>query len=120
MNLQPLQRAIDSLRDILAQPVTPYVRDGAIQRFEYTFELSWKTLQRRLKQDGLDVGSPKQVFRAGQQAGYVKDVESWFAFLKLRNLTVHTYNEDVADEVYAAAIAFLPFAQALLEELRQP
>jgi nucleotidyltransferase substrate binding protein (TIGR01987 family) len=116
-NLNSLEKAILSLEDILKQSVNPYIRDGVIQRFEYTFELVWKSLQRRLKDSGLTTGSPKDVFRAAFQSNLIENVEVWFEFLKSRNLTVHTYNEDVAEEVYQHAKRFPPFARKVLVAL---
>ena len=120
LNLVPLARAVDSLRDALAQPKNPYTRDATIQRFEYTFELSWKALRRYLAAEtGLDVFNQKEVFRQAGRQGIITDVESWFGYLKGRNLTSHTYNVKTAEETYRLAAAFLRDAQALLDELRR-
>lgn len=102
-NLNPLKKALDSLEDILKQPHNKYIVAGVVQNFEFTFELSWKAMQRFLKLQGVETGSPNQVLRAAAQEGLIIDLELWLTFLKNRNLTVHTYNEDVAEEVYQAA-----------------
>ncbi len=117
MDLSALRKALCSLDDILAQPVNAYIRDGAIQRFEYTFELAWKTMQRALKLGGVDTGSARQVFRAAFKAGYIDDVAAWMAFLVSRNLTSHTYNESTANEVYASAARFPAVVRALIAKL---
>jgi nucleotidyltransferase substrate binding protein (TIGR01987 family) len=113
------RKAIGSLEEILALEPDEYIRDGAIQRFEYTFELAWKSMQRLLKEEGVRAGSPKQTFRAAMEAGIIESVEPWFEFLKARNLTVHTYNADMADEVYETAKALPPLARKLLEVLEE-
>lgn len=119
LNLEPLARAVDSLRDALAQPKNPYTRDASIQRFEYTFELCWKMLRRYLSAEtAVDAFNLKDLFRHAGRQGLIADVESWFAYLKGRNLTSHTYNEKTAEETYTLAAAFLPDAQSLLEKLR--
>jgi nucleotidyltransferase substrate binding protein (TIGR01987 family) len=119
LNLAPLVKAVDSLRDALAQPKNPYTRDATIQRFEYTFELSWKALRRYLAAEAaVDVFNLKELFRQAGRQGIIASVESWFAYLKGRNLTSHTYNEKTAEETYKLAAAFLDDAQALLNELR--
>ena len=117
--LTSLERAAASLEDILRQPYSQYIRDGVIQRFEYTFELCWKFLQRELKQLGVIVGNPKDVFREAQKSALIIDVQVWFEFLKARNLTSHTYNENTAKEVYDVAVRFPPFVAAVLTELRK-
>ena len=118
-DLTSLQAALKSLEDALAQPFDEYVRDAAIKRFELTFELAWKAMKRTLKEEGIDVSSPKQVFRAAGEAKIIDDVEGWFALLKERNLTVHTYNEATAQEVFESAKSFPPIAKKLLQTLKK-
>ena len=117
LDLSALRKAADSLEDILRQPLNPYIRDGVIQRFELTFELTWKTMQRALKLGGVETGSARQVFRAAHKAGYLDDVPAWMGFLASRNLTTHTYNEATADEVYQAAARFPSFARQVIAKL---
>lgn len=120
LNLDPLEKAVDSLHDALAQPKNPYTRDATIQRFEYTFELSWKMLRRYLSTEtAIDAFNLKELFRQAGRQGIIANVEAWFAYLKGRNLTSHTYNEKTAEETYQLAAAFLPDAQALFDELRK-
>ena len=120
LNLAPLVKAVDSLRDALAQPKNPYTRDATIQRFEYTFELCWKVLRRYLATEAaVDSFNIKEIFRQAGRQGIIANVESWFAYLKGRNLTSHTYNEKTAEETYQLAATFLDDAQALLDGLRR-
>jgi nucleotidyltransferase substrate binding protein (TIGR01987 family) len=119
LNLAPLIKAVDSLRDALSQSKNPYTRDATIQRFEYTFELCWKMLRRYMAmQSAIDHFNLKDLFREAGRQGIIASVEDWFAYLKGRNLTSHTYNEETAEETYQLAAAFLPDAQALLIKLR--
>lgn len=79
-------------------------RDAAIQRFEYAFEATWKAAQLYLLQlEGLSVGSPKGAIRASLEAGLLGDADSAAALQMAddRNLTVHTYQEALAREVFA-------------------
>lgn len=121
--LGPFSQALASLDDALAQPKNDYLRDSVIQRFEYTYELAWKAIRRYLMWSGLggevDALSRKDLFRAAGQAGLVDDVAAWFEFHKMRNLTSHTYNAQVAEAVYASARNFAGAARALLAELEQ-
>lgn len=115
-----LRKAIDSLGDALAQPKTAYTRDATIQRFEYTFELSWKTLRRYLAEEtGSDGFNIKDLFRVAGRQGLISSVDDWFGYLKARNLTSHTYNERTAEETYQVASEFFPAAAALLGELER-
>ncbi len=73
---------------------------GLIKAFEYTYELSWKTLQDLLKEKGYaDILGPKPVIKQSFQDGYISEGEGWMRMHASRNLTSHTYNEDTADEI---------------------
>lgn len=114
LNLDYLDKAIEALADVLAQPYSPYIRDAAIQRFEYTFELAWKLLQRFIRtQTPINTTSVKDLFRESAKLELIRSSEAWFEYLKARNLTSHTYNEATADETYAIAKRFLPDVQLL-------
>ncbi|HBQ20450.1 MAG TPA: nucleotidyltransferase [Deltaproteobacteria bacterium] len=119
IDFSALTKAVESLEDIHRQEMDVYRRDGAIQRFEYTFELMWKMMQRILKMQGIEVGSPKQVFRAALKIGLIDDLNLWFGFLEKRNLTTHTYNEDQAEDVFEASKNFLEVAKKTLIRLKQ-
>ncbi len=81
-------------------------RSGAIQAFEYCFELSWKTMKRLLDLRGVIVNSPRETLRQAMLEGFIEDAEIWFDFLKMRNLTVHTYEENEANKVVAIFSSF--------------
>jgi len=100
------------------------LRDSVIQRFEYSYELCWKMLKRRLELDdpspeSIDAMSFREMIRAGAERGLIDDPLAWFNYREKRNLTSHTYNEEVALTVYQVAVAFLPDAQCLLAALQK-
>lgn len=78
---------------------TKIERAGLIQFFEITFELSWKLLKDYLESEGYIVKSPRDAFKTAFQMDIIKDGHSWLEALDDRNLTVHTYNEDFAEEI---------------------
>lgn len=92
--------ALRTLDEILEEPIRDEIhRDAAIQRFEYSFEAVTKAVQRYLQiKEGLVVGSPKSVVRSSFQVGLIGEAETEHALLMVddRNLTVHTYNRDLA------------------------
>ncbi|OIN92212.1 MAG: hypothetical protein AUJ20_08450 [Comamonadaceae bacterium CG1_02_60_18] len=99
------------------------LRDACIQRFEYTFELSWKMLKRRLELDlpdaqSVDTMSFRELIRSGGERGLVTDVDAWMVFRDKRNTTSHTYNAATAADVAAVIPAFMQHAQALLAQLQ--
>ncbi|NLM44502.1 MAG: nucleotidyltransferase [Clostridiales bacterium] len=75
-------------------------RDGLIQRFEFTFELAWKTLKSIFEDEGLmGLNSPKTVLREAYAAGLIVDEELWLNMLNDRNSTVHIYDEKMSIEI---------------------
>lgn len=69
-------------------------QEGLIQRFEFTFELSWKTLQDLLLFRGYtDIVGPRPVLEQALQDGYIENSAGWARMLKSRNETAHTYDE---------------------------
>jgi nucleotidyltransferase substrate binding protein (TIGR01987 family) len=74
---------------------------GIIQAFEFTFEQSWKAIQKIASAQGSEVGSPKAAFSFALQNAWIKsqDEPLWLQLLKDRNLTSHTYQEELAKEV---------------------
>jgi nucleotidyltransferase substrate binding protein (TIGR01987 family) len=119
IDITSLLKAENSLIAVLAQPKTEFIRDAAIQRFECTFELAWKTLKRILREQGLVANSPREVFRLAAQVSLIDDPKQWFAFLDDRNRTTHIYNENIANEIYAHLKIFQQHLTALMNKIRQ-
>lgn len=97
------KRALKVLDEILKEPITDIVRDAAIQRFEFTFEAVWKFAQLYLREkEGVVLGSPKSVFRACLDAGIFDATETELALNMVddRNLTSHTYNEKLSQQIF--------------------
>jgi len=93
-------RAAYRLAEACEQPFTPFIRDAIIQRFEFCWELAWKVLKMRLELVGVEVLTPRDVFREALEKGLIEDGNTWSEAQKMRNLTSHTYDEDLADRVY--------------------
>jgi nucleotidyltransferase substrate binding protein (TIGR01987 family) len=110
-------KAIRSLKEALQLPKTDISRDEAIQRFAFTVELAWKTTKKHM---GSSSTAPKEIVREMAQNKYISDIDFWLKAIDQRNLTSHTYNEEVADEVYSFAGKLLPEAEALLGRLVEP
>ena len=98
------------------------IRDAVIQRFEYTYELSWKMLKRQLEQElatpsDADKMSFKELIREGAERGLVGEVGSWLIYRRQRNLTSHVYNREKAISVYHTVFDFFKDAKKLLTAL---
>lgn len=104
-----LRKAIQTLEEALLRTQDQkddLLRDGAIQRFEYCFELAWKTLQVAGRFMGIEINSPCEAIKSGFKLGWIKHPDRWFEVLEARNQTSHIYNDKVAREVYAVARKF--------------
>lgn len=112
--LDNFQRAIESLREALEVEKSSISRDAAIQRFEFCVELSWKSSKKVM---GTTTSAPKQVIREMAQSGFIEDVDLWLDAIENRNLSSHTYNEDLAEKVYWFAEGFLPEFDSLVKKL---
>jgi nucleotidyltransferase substrate binding protein (TIGR01987 family) len=98
---EDLAAALSRLEEALARPKDTFVRDAAIQRFEIAFELCWKMLKTFLAQEHNAVcTSPRTCFKAAFKNGIIADDPFWIELTRLRNYTVHTYNEMLAEYVY--------------------
>lgn len=102
------KKAVLKLEEALAQPKNDFLRDSTIQRFEFSIELSWKTCKKLM---GTATSAPKDVIREMAQNSYITNVELWLKAIDMRNLSSHTYKEDLAEQVYS-------FAQSFLNELK--
>ena len=97
-------KVLGQLEKAAQQPKDEYIRDSVIQRFEFTHELAWKMLKLRLEKEDIFAKTPKETLQAALQAGLIEDGNAWSDLQKMRNLTSHTYNESLADEVYAYVV----------------
>ncbi len=100
------------------------VRAGVIQQFEVAYELSWKFLQRWLRENAAaeEADFPrtrKELFRAAARFGLIDDPLPWFGFGEARNRTAHTYDGETALDVFGEAARFLPKGRDLLTRLSQ-
>ncbi len=96
-------RAVARLKEAVAQPESDIVRDATIQRFEFTFEATWKTLKLYLERQGHETGGPRQTIKKAFVEKLIPTAEEgdlWFQMLDDRNKTSHLYREDLAREIY--------------------
>ncbi|MEK6573008.1 MAG: HI0074 family nucleotidyltransferase substrate-binding subunit [Chloroflexota bacterium] len=120
IDLAAFEAALKRLRDALAEPKSDVVRDAAIQRFEFSFELAWKTAMRVMRKAGVESGAaPKQIIRAAFKMGWIADDGLWLDMLDARNRTSHIYNEEMADEIFAHLPGYHAALAGLLERLKQ-
>lgn len=112
--IKQFEKAVGRLKEVLDVPETDIVRDSAIQRFEFSLDISWKMLKAFLEEEkGIICVSPKECFREAYRQGLIDYDEDWISFVDMRNETVHTYDEDIAERIYSQ----LPDTLSHFEEL---
>jgi nucleotidyltransferase substrate binding protein (TIGR01987 family) len=129
LHINPLANAIDRLSEGLArhrrEPGDEQLRDGLIQRFEFTYELCHRMLRRFLRQgsaspDEVDRMSFQDLIRTANRQGLLLgDWPAWHRYRDQRARTSHIYHADVAREVAEAIPGFLAEAEFLRDELRK-
>lgn len=126
LSVEALEKAIVRLEEGFSEaeryPELLTVRDGVIQRFEIAMDLSWKLMQRALK-DIYQVNegtlfSKKDIFRQAAKYHLLEDTETWFGHYDARNKTSHIYDSEEAARAFERARAFLVDAKLTLERLR--
>lgn len=96
------------------------LKEGLIQRFEYTHELAWKVMKDYAEYQGYtEVRGSRDAFRKGLEIGLI-DSRDWMSSIEDRNLTSHNYDDDTAEEIYEAIInlyypLFVRFENKMLE-----
>lgn len=129
LDISSLERAIDRLQEGFARyelDITDtQIRDGLIQRFEFTYEISHRMLKRYMESAS---ASPAQydmmpfadLIRSANEQGLLKgDWAQWRQYREMRGKTSHTYDEAIAVEVVAGIPAFLEEAAVLRDRLRE-
>ena len=99
------------------QPITTELeRAGIIQFFEMTFELAWKVLKDYLEAQEYLVKSPRETVKQAFQIGLIDNGHVWMDALSNRNLTTHTYDEELANKMTNEIITmYLPELDKMYE-----
>lgn len=76
-------------------------RDAMIQRFKFTFELSWKAMKEYMIDQGVrnEMQFPKQVLKSAYENRIIDDEKTWLAMLEARNSTSHIYDDRAAERI---------------------
>lgn len=98
--LERLEQAVARLEDTLGRVRDDLDRDGAIQRFEFTVELLWKTLSIYLAYQGISCQTPRNCIKLAFRHGLIDDDEILLDMIEDRNRSSHVYNEKIADDIF--------------------
>lgn len=102
--LQNYHKALDKLAEVVnisrQRPLTLLERDGLVQRFEFTYELSWKLMKDYAEYQGhADIGGSRDATRKAHEMGLLDDAQVWMEMIRSRNETSHVYDNDKAETV---------------------
>lgn len=102
------QKALFQLKDAVelcgTNPIN-IIKEGIIQRFEFTHELAWKVMKDFLIADGIqNIMGSKSATRYAFSNNLIEHGQEWMDMIESRNITVHTYNEEILEEEYTKII----------------
>jgi len=94
---QNFKKAFEQLRDsvLKVDELSDLEKEGMVQRFEYTFELAWKTLKDYLEEQQVNAKFPREVIKQSFHYEIIQDGEIWMDMLEKRTLMAHTYEETI-------------------------
>jgi len=113
-----LEEALNMAAETRGGKLYPFLRDSAIQRFEFTFEIFWKLVKAALRQlEGVECNSPKSCMRELFRNKYVEEseLEKLLEMVDDRNLTVHTYHEEIAEELLGKLKGYAILMRSVVE-----
>lgn len=119
--MKNLDNALQRLQEICNEPLDDknYFIDTTIQRFEFSFELFWKTLKILLEKEGIIATTPKEILQDAYRIGWISDENHWLSMLKDRNNTSHVYNQKMALEIYHHIKTYLPLLMDAFTKLTE-
>lgn len=134
LDLSALRNAIASLEDGLevvgdsgwfnaqSGKVQNTLIAGVIQNFEFVYEICIKMIRRQIEMesaspDEVDATNFRDLLRLAAEKSLIADVEAWFKYRHMRNITAHTYDHEKAQQVYQGTLIFIRDARALLHAL---
>ncbi len=110
------------LTEAAAQPESDLIRDATIQRFEFTFEVVWKTLKLYLERQGHECGGPRPTLKKAFAENLISTPEQadvWLQMLEDRNLTSHAYDEELARQIYGHIIGdYAPLLAGMADKIQ--
>jgi nucleotidyltransferase substrate binding protein (TIGR01987 family) len=117
--IDKFEQALITFKEALLKNPSDLERDGAIQRFEYCFDLAWKSAKHYLEQKGIiEINSPRSVFSAAFAEGIIDDENLWSTIILKRNASVHTYNRQLAETLFTELPDYYNAMHSLLIKLK--
>jgi nucleotidyltransferase substrate binding protein (TIGR01987 family) len=129
LDLSSFENALVSLKEAIEKfqedENDKFIRDSVIQRFEYTYEVSFKMLRRFLQLSEHSEGSFDElifadIIRTANERGLLLgNLEDWIEYRKVRNITSHSYDEAKASAIVSVVPSFAKEAEFVLNKLKE-
>ena len=101
-----LARLVEAVELSGQRPLSDLERQGLIQAFAFTHELSWKTLKDFLASRGIEeLYGSRDTTREAFAQGLITDGEAWMEMIRHRNLSTHTYDEATVQDIVTAVLS---------------
>lgn len=99
---EDLKKATNKLNEALKEEATNLEIDGILHRFEFTFELAWKTMKDCLEDQGIvsRIKTPREIIKEAFAAGLIENGEIWMDMMISRNELSHLYDEETSREIF--------------------
>ena len=120
-SLQRLEESYKKTVENIDSDVYKFFRDSAIQRFEFAVEIFWKLLKNVLKEnEGITCNSPKSCIREFFASGYINEYNAklFMEMIDDRNMTSHTYHEEVAEIIFSKLKNYIDGMNSILENIQ--
>ena len=120
INYTSLIKARNTLSRILLTSQNEAEKMGVVKALEICYELSWKIMTKILEFRGVEIGAARDIFREAARLKLLDDAEKWFSYITKRNITVHAYQKEILDDLFAnTAREFLIDLDYLLVQLEK-
>ena len=117
-SIQRMESAFLKLKDGAEIAKNDLEKDGVIQRFEFTFELLWKTLKIFFEYQGIEVKTPRDSLKESFRIEIIEDEEIFLDMLEDRNRTSHIYDKETSEEIFKRIKAnYICVIEKVLEKL---
>ena len=125
-SLYNLERALSRLKEAIAkreslfeEGFSDFYLDVIVKRFEFTFEMSWKSIKRYLDFNGIDCRSPRGCFKEAYALELISGEAVWLSMIEDRNLTSYIYSEEEARGILERVDQFVEAFDGLDLELHR-
>lgn len=99
-SFKKLQEAFGRLIEGVQNSKDELDKDGVIQRFEFTYELLWKTLKIYFENEGIICETPKSCFKEAFRVNIIENEAVILKMLEDRNKTSHIYSKEISDKIF--------------------